>query len=363
MTDTTPRPHQQRSTNFLDLPPELRQAIYSHYLSDTIPLLAPFPLLDPEWTLNRPTYTINNHPSTSQPISSSSLAFTSPHPSTATTHTRSFPSLAFVHPQIAPEVLPQIYSRAILEVAPPQSTNTATLYFTIRHTPTARTTSYASSQLRAAFERYPAAHLARIRTVHIYSNQPDVVDSECYETLLRWILTHTDVRDIRVTTRVMTRVREQASFDRAVFESGFGALVSSALAGGAERAERRVVRVWSNKRRPAWEYDKMMRLRCKLGDCTLPAVQVYFYVGRRDGRGEGSLMLDPRWSVKVTDAEERWRETESVVPRIQALVGTVLTGREWEDYKACARHFVEEDWVYQMIVLAETSSQAASNSD
>lgn len=160
----------------------------------------------------------------------------------------------------------------------------------------------------------------------------------------------------------MTRIRDRASFDPAVFEKEFEAALralrsspaTTAAAATVETNSRqdprlRVVRVWrTNRDRSAWEYDKIRRLRCCVADGTLPAVQVYFYLG--DGVG---VMLDPRWSVKKSDDEEKYVEMRCAVPAMDALVEAALTGQELSDYKARRRHFVGDNWVYQLIIVAE----------
>ena len=179
-----------------------------------------------------------------------------------------------------------------------------------------------------------------------------MVDGGSYESLLQWLVEHTGVEEVRVSRRAMTRIRGTAGFELDVWRRGFAAL----------GREKRIVRVWTESRRPPWEFEKMMRLRCNATEGALIPVQIYFWSevrceGGRDGDGKGvgkvgMLQLDPRWLTRLNDGPEKILVMEEAVPLIDDLMGRLLKGRELKDYKDASRHCNGDAWVYQIIVVA-----------
>ncbi|KAK5092687.1 hypothetical protein LTR70_006757 [Exophiala xenobiotica] len=290
----------------LDLPSEIRLQIFDY----AVPVcrLAPFPYLDVDWSMKTQEY-------------------------------RGIPGMLFVCRKIYEELVPILYSRAVLEVAPAQQ---GYMWFNVEHSKTKRTTLYAYTLVTNTFRIYRSEHLKLIRKAHIFSNQPGVIDGSCYESLLQWLIERTGVEHIRLSSRPLTRIRGSASFDlfhwRAVFHDN------------PPRREMRIIRIFSKAERPPWEHEKMMRLRCKARDGTLGPMQIYFW-SSSDEAGP-TLQLDPRWLTKLNDDPEKIEMLEEGAPLIDELMSRVLDRPQLQAYKDNARYFEGQYWVYQMILVA-----------
>ncbi|KAK5952058.1 hypothetical protein OHC33_006945 [Knufia fluminis] len=294
----------------LDLPSEIRQQIYDH----AIPVcrLAPFPYLDSEWSMK-----------------------TSEH--------RGVPGLLFTCRKLYEEVAPVFYTRAILEVAPAQQGH---MWFNVEHLSTKRVTPYSYTRVVSTFRIYRAEHLKLVRKAHIFSNQADVIDGSCYESLLEWLVECTGIEHIQLSSRPMTRIRGGAGFDLGEWRATF-------LDDRLNRKDIRTVRIWTQAKRTSWEHEKMMRLRCKATDGILSPMQIYFWSSTEGGGG--SLQLDPRWLTRVNDEPEKIQTLEEAAPLIDRLLAGVLEGAQLQAYKDNARYFDGQCWVYQMILVAESA--------
>jgi len=291
---------------FLDLPSEIRQQIFDY--AAPVCRLAPFPYLDAEWSMK-------------------------------TQEHRGMPAILFVCRKIYDEVIPLLYSRAILEVAPAQEGH---MWFNVENLNTKRTVPYAYTLVTNTFRIYRAEHLKLIRKAHVFSNQAGVIDGSCYESLLQWLIEHTGVEHVQLSSRPMTRIRGSASFDlprwRAVFHDN-----------ALRRDDMRIIHVFSKAERPPWEHEKMMRLRSKARDGTLNPMQIYFWSSSDEGK---SLQLDPRWLTKLNDDPEKIEMLEEGAPLIDELMSRVLRGPQLRAYRDNARYFEGQYWVYQMVLVA-----------
>ncbi|KAJ9662867.1 hypothetical protein H2198_001095 [Neophaeococcomyces mojaviensis] len=293
-------------TTFLSLPSEVRSLIYDYVIPPS--RLTPFPLGDTEWSMK-------------------------------TNEARVVPSILFTCREIYNEAVPLFYSRAILEVAPAQAGNN---WFSIRLGSQPNSHSY--SHLLNTFRFCKADHLKLIRRAHIFSNQSYIIDGECYESLLQWLIKHTSTEKIELSARPMTRIRGKVGFDLPSWRSAFVDRHFSAQ-------NFRTIRLWTKAKRLPWEYEHMMRLKCSATDGTLVPMQIYFW-SPTDETGNGIMMLDPRWLTRTHDDEEKIAAMNEAAPLIDELMGRVLEGRELKDYRDNSRHVEGDAWVYQMIVVA-----------
>jgi len=298
-------PDDSHPTGFLDLPSEIRQQIYSH----AVPVcrLAPFPYLDSEWSMK-----------------------TSEH--------RGVPSLLFACRRIHDEVIPLVYARAILEIAPAQQ---GYMWFNVQHSGTKRVTPWSYTRVVNTFRIYRAEHMKLIQKAHIFSNQADVIDGSCYEALLQWLVEHTAVGHIQLSSRPMTRIRGCAGFDLHTWRGVF-------YEKPVYWKNMRIIRIYTTAQRPPWEYEKMQRLRCKATDGTLNPMQIYFWSASEDGGG--TLQMDPRWLTRLNDEPEKIEMLEEGAPLIDKLMSGVLEGPELQAYKDNTRYFDGDCWVYQMVL-------------
>lgn len=295
-----------RRTSLLDLPREIRQEIYDAAIP--VSRLVPFPLGDAEWSMK-------------------------------TNEARGVPPLIFVCRKLYEEATPIFYSRAILEVAPAQQSDS---YWDFQAE--GRMITHAYRRLMQTFRFYRPEHLHVIRKAHIFSNQSQAINGQCYEALLLWLVDNTSVEEMQMSSRPMTRISGRASFDLPSWKATFVDAEPRTL------DSLRIVRIWARKGRPPWEYEKIMRLRCKPSDGTLNPIQIYFYVNDQKSNAV-DLQLDPRWFTKLSEEPERLAAMEAAAPLIDELMGNVLRGREGQDYKHNSRHFQGDTWLYQMILI------------
>lgn len=249
------------------------------------------------------------------------------------------PPIIFASRKIYEDTAPLFYSRAILEVAPAQQSYSYWDFQT-----EGKMVSHAYGRLIHTFRFYRPEHLRLIRRVHVFSNQTQAINGQCYEALLLWLVEHTSVEDIQISSRPMTRISGKAIFDLPSWRAAFfdaGPLNAESL---------RIVRIWTKKGRPPWEYEKMMRLRCKPSDGTLNPIQIYFCVADKQSKAM-DLQLDPRWLTKLSEEPEKVAAMEAAVPMIDRVMYDVLQGKEAQDYKDNTRHFVGDAWLYQMILI------------
>lgn len=294
------------AASLLGLPTEIRQQIYNFLIP--VSRLVPFPLGDSEWSMK-------------------------------TDEARGVPSVIFACRKIYEEATPLFYSRAILEVAPAQQSNS---YWDLHME--GKMVSHAYSRLIQTFRFYRPEHLRLIRRVHVFSNQSQAINGQCYEALLLWLVDNTSVEHIQISARPMTRISGQATFDLPSWRTTF------VDCGPRYPGNLRIVRIWTRKGRPPWEHEKMMRLRCKPTDGTLNPIQIYFRV--TDQRSElADLQLDPRWLTKLSEEPAKVAAMEAAAPMIDRLMLDVLQGREAQDYKDNSRHFEGDAWLYQMILV------------
>ena len=165
---------------FFSFPLEVRRQIYD--LAIPVCRLAPFPYLDPAWSMK---------------------------PKDFPDHHRGLPSLVSVSSRVTSEVLPIVYAHSILEIAPAQQSYN---FFDMKLADQ-RTIPYAYTRLANTFRMYKPEMLRLIKQAHVFSNQADVIDGGAYESLLQWLVEHTSVEDVLVSARVMVRIRGKASFD------------------------------------------------------------------------------------------------------------------------------------------------------
>lgn len=269
---------------------------------------------------------------------------------------RSIPEFTYTCRRLYEETISLIYAHAILEVAPAQQSMN---YFDlgIGNAVHRKAIPYSYARISSALRFYRPELLKLIRRAHVYSNQADVVDGQSYEALLQWLVENTGVENVQLSARPMTRIRGRASFDVDLWWDTF-------RWPGVVR-NLRLVRVWTKSQRTPWEYERMMRLRCKPNNGTLNPCQLYFWslpevksgrvneVGYVDSK-YGLLQLDPRWLTRLNDEEGKVEAMETAAPMIDHMMEEVLTGRELRDYKDTTRHCVEDAWVYQMILVARS---------
>lgn len=288
----------------LELPSEIRQQIFHHAVSTT--RLAPFPLGDREWSMNTP-------------------------------EARGLPELLFVSKQLYEECIKLFYAQAILEIAPPQQGNN---YFDVQFD--GRFMTFAYCRLVNTYRFCRPDYIASIRTAHVFSNQLDVIDGGCYEATLQWLLDNTRVQDIQLSGRPMTRIRGQASFNIERWRRNLPSLQSTGV---------RLVRVWANRDRSPWETEKMRRLKCTPTEGTLKPVQIYFFSNNNE---RSTLQLDPRWFVTKDNSEEHITNLFAATSQIDALLNSILSGRELECYNKGVRYTRGGSWLYQLLVMPES---------
>lgn len=298
----------RRVISLLDLPVEIRRQVYDSVIPAS--RLVPFPLGDSEWSMK-------------------------------TNEARGAPPIIFACRKIYEETTPLFYSRAILEVAPAQQSNS---YWDFQLE--GKMVSHAYGRLIQTFRFYRPEHLRLIRKVHIFSNQSQAINGQCYEALLLWLIDNTSAEDIQISARPMTRISGKAIFDLPSWRATF------LEPEPRTRENLRIVRIWTRKGRPPWEHEKMMRLRCKPSDGTLNPIQIYFCVNDKQN-GMKDLQLDPRWLTKLSEEPEKVVVMEAAAPMIDCLMESVLQGKEAQDYKDNSRHLKGDAWLYQM-VLAPT---------
>ena len=294
---------------FLNLPTEIRQQIYDYVVPTC--RLAPFPYLDSEWSMR-------------------------------STELRGIPDLLFTCRKVYKEVTPLVYSRAILEIAPAQQGH---MWFNIEHSSTGSIIPYSYSRVVNTFRIYRAEHLKLIRSAHIFSNQADVIDGSCYESLVQWLVEHTGTEHIQLSSRPMTRIRGSAGFDLHRWRAAF---YDKPL----DLRSTRTIRIFTKVERPPWEYEKMMRLQCKARDGTLNPMQIYFWSTTE--AGGGILQLDPRWLTRLNDEPEKIEALYKGAPLIDEVMLKILEGPQLQAYKDNARYFEGQYWIYQMIVVSQS---------
>lgn len=291
----------------LNLPSEIRAQIIDLVISEL--RLAPFPYFDPEWDQTQ------------------SVA--------AKPYQRAIPDIVFTCHQLYTECTCMLYTRATLEIAPPQQTDN----FLFVHSQQG-TVSDSYVRLTHTFRIYNPTHLKLIRRAHIFSNHSTVINGECYESTLKWLAAHTSVDTVELSQRIMTRIRGTVTFDLDQWRSAFS----------RDRINRlRVVRIWTKSNRRPWEYEKIQRLIARAGDGSLKPVQLYFLVC---DRGTGVLQLDPRWLVTHHDAASTVHGAAIAATEIDQLMHEMLTGQELKDFEDGSRHIQNQSWIYQILVIS-----------
>lgn len=189
------------------------------------------------------------------------------------------PSVCTVNKLLSQRALAIFYDKAILEVVPvkpPQFIFDAL----------ERGFSFdLAAELSSRHAFCPAAYLQRIKRVHIFSGQSDVIKAEGYEATLRWLIDNTSVKDIQLSRLLLTRLR------KARVDIGS---VLNAINGRA--ALIRTVYIWTKHPRSSYENLSMTEMAKARGRAP-PLVQMYFY---QQGKAMHPV-LDPRWTARCSN--------------------------------------------------------------
>ena len=192
---------------------------------------------------------------------------------------QSLPSVCTVNKLLSQRALAIFYDKAILEVVPVKPPQF--IFDAIE-----RGFSFdLATELGKRYAFCPAAHLRRIKRVHIFSGQSDVINAEGYEATLRWLIDNTSVKDVHLSRLVLTRLR------KARVDIGS---VLNAITGKA--ALIRTVYIWTKHPRSYYENLRMTEMARAKGRAP-PLVQMYFYQ-------EGNAMdpvIDPRWAARCSN--------------------------------------------------------------
>ena len=189
------------------------------------------------------------------------------------------PPVCTVNKMLSQQALAVFYDKAILEVVPVKPPKS--IFDALE-----RGFSFdLAVELSSRHAFCPAAYLQRIKRIHIFSGQLDVVNAEGYEATLRWLIDNTSVKDIYLSRLVLTRLRK-ARVD-------IGSLLD-AITGKA--ALIRTVYIWTKHPRSGYENLRMAEIDRARGRAP-PLVQMYFYQ-------QGNAMdpvIDPRWAARCSN--------------------------------------------------------------
>jgi len=250
----------------LSLPTEVRNLVYEHAVP--VRRLAAQEIVDVEW-------------------------------SRAPSEGRAIPGLLFVNKAVYQQTIPIFYSQAILEVTPIRPPS---FIFNALNGPSHQLDL--AAPLDPLFSFCPGQHLRWIRTVHVFTGQRDAINAEAYEATLRWLLDHTAVHEIHLSSRLMTRLRRS----RVDLESAFKLTSSMPFAG-------RPVYIYSRSARSTWELTRMSELKKALRGRQLPELQIYLF--KPDC--EHDPLLDPRWDVRNNDDDERLTMVDAVARHLDSF--------------------------------------------
>ncbi|KIW87324.1 uncharacterized protein Z519_11960 [Cladophialophora bantiana CBS 173.52] len=283
-------------TNFLNLPPELRQNIYDFSLP--VQQLKAQDFYDPAWSdAEKPA---------------------------------GIPSLFFVNKAVSEEAAAAFYSRAVLNVAPLRPAP----YLFDSLTSNGPKLNLAFG-LDVEFSSCPRRHLQRITTARIYSGQHDAISAEAYEALLRWLVDNTAVQMIHLSRRLMTRLRRARADINATFDLRAAAPSLSLL---------RTIYVYSAYDRSPWEVTRMHGLEQVLGETRLPGIQVYVL----EKGGQNDALLDPRWDARRSDDNQR----RDMMHNISGWLDSLLAGDPAAEQKGRAE---DEPRLYQVCFVFQRS--------
>ena len=196
-------------TSFLDLPFELRRQIYNLAL--------------PAQQLNAQNITDPAWPEAEQPSG--------------------IPSLLFVNKTVSEEVAASFYSRAILNITPVRPRTY--LFDSLNNDGPELNLAFG---LHLAFAACPRRHLKRITLARVFSGQPDAINAEAYESLLRWLADNTVVQELHLSYRLMTRIRKARTNIDAI---------SNMCNAAPDLSLVRTIHVYGHDMRSAWELTRM----------------------------------------------------------------------------------------------------------
>ncbi len=189
------------------------------------------------------------------------------------------PSVCAVNKLLSQRALAIFYDKAILEVVPVKPPE---FIFEALE----RGFSFdLATELGACHAFCPAAHLRRIKRVHLFSGQSDVVNAEGYEATLRWLIETTSVKDVHLSRLLLTRLR-RARMD-------IGPALNAIT---QEAALVRTVYIWTKHCRSYYETLRMAEMARAKGRAP-PSLQMYLYQ-------QGNAMdpvLDPRWAARCSN--------------------------------------------------------------
>ena len=147
---------------------------------------------------------------------------------------------------------------------------------------------------RSSLQHCP--HISRVRRVHLYSNQRDVIAQEGYEATLGFLVRETAVQSIVLSSpRSMARIRR--------FPIDLDVL-TSICTGTSDIGQVRRIHVYSTHPRTVYERELMTQLRERNG-VSPPDVQAYLC---QHGQTSDPV-LDPRWDRRGLSY---WQRTEDV---------------------------------------------------
>ena len=255
-------------TTFLHLPLELRQKVYR--LALPAQRLKAQSIPDPAWAF------------ATKPVG--------------------IPALFFVTRSISEEAAAIFYSRAALSITPLRPPS---LLFDSR-TEDGPKLNLAFG-LDVQFAAVPRRHLERINTALVFSGQPDAVNAEGYEALLRWLVDNTAVREIYLSPRLMTRLRKTRADVNAI---------SNLCEAASDFSLQRTIRVYVHQLRPQWELTRMQEINRALRGAKLPDVQAYVL----EKAGQHDALLDPRWDLRKSSEVEEVEALHSISTWLDGLM-------------------------------------------
>ncbi|KAI1619746.1 hypothetical protein EDD37DRAFT_190186 [Exophiala viscosa] len=243
---------QETQSTFLRLPIEIRQHIYDFAISAQHLKAPDQRFVDPQW---------HDKP-------------------------QGLPGLLLVNKAISQEAISIFYSRAILNIAPLHPPEY--LFDALNARGPKLNLTLGLQRMVAPF---PAQNLARVETCHIYAGQSKAINAEAYEALLGWLMTRTSVQSIKLSSRLMTRLRRARTALASTHNLYLAASGVSVV---------KTVYIYSQHARSPWELTQMSRLRSALAGRELPVVQAHVW---NKNRGEEPF-LDPRWDVRHNDDDQ-----------------------------------------------------------
>lgn len=149
-------------------------------------------------------------------------------------------------------------------------------------------------------------HVSRIRRVHLYSNQRDVIAQEGYEATLGFL-----VRDTAVQSIVLSSPRSMARIRRFPIDLD---VLASICTGTSDVGHVRRINVYSTHPRTVYERELMTKLTKRNG-ASPPDVQVYLF--KHDQTSDP--VLDPRWDQRGLSYWQRPEDVQRVCNFIDQL--------------------------------------------